>query len=39
MKQKVYTLRFDDETGAFDDRELRAFVEDEYPFRDWLARK
>lgn len=28
MKLKVFTLGFDDSTGAFDDSELRAFIED-----------
>ncbi len=29
MKLKVFTLRFDDSLGAFDESELRAFVEDQ----------
>ena len=36
MKLKVFTLRLDETTGAFDDRELRAFVEDQDQPREIL---
>ena len=36
MKLKVVTLRFDDETGSFDDRELVDFVDDEDQPREVL---
>lgn len=36
MKLKVVTLRFDDETGGFDDRELLDFVGDEDQPREVL---